>query len=213
VGAALADTGLTRFGARDYDARFGRWTHKDPILFDGGQTNLYVYVYNAPVDFIDLTGREPITLTAVAVTVGTSALVGAVIGGGSYFFGTNSSQQTTAGFLANVTAGAIAGAGAPLVVIGASAGPAGFLVGAAGAFITGVAGSAIRQGGGVVDYNKAIAHGVLNTLGGALGSGLSCAARDGGFGFINESVLSGAVSTTTAIGTKRFFDGVYDGLE
>ena len=26
------DTGLTRFGVRDYDAEVGRWTGKDPIL-------------------------------------------------------------------------------------------------------------------------------------------------------------------------------------
>ena len=26
-------TGLVRFGARDYDAELGRWTAKDPILF------------------------------------------------------------------------------------------------------------------------------------------------------------------------------------
>ena len=34
------DTGLTRFGARDYDAETGRWTAKDPILFNGGDPNL-----------------------------------------------------------------------------------------------------------------------------------------------------------------------------
>jgi RHS repeat-associated protein len=31
-----ADTGLVRFGARDYDSVTGRWTAKDPLIFDGG---------------------------------------------------------------------------------------------------------------------------------------------------------------------------------
>jgi RHS repeat-associated protein len=52
-------TGLTRFGARDYDASVGRWIAKDPILFDGGQANLYVYVGNDPVNWFDPSGLEP----------------------------------------------------------------------------------------------------------------------------------------------------------
>ena len=52
------DTGLVRFGARDYDAQTGRWTAKDPILFDGGDTNLYGYVLNDPVNFTDRTGLK-----------------------------------------------------------------------------------------------------------------------------------------------------------
>jgi RHS repeat-associated protein len=51
-----ADTGLVRFGARDYDAEIGRWTAKDPILFEGGDTNLYGYVVNDPVNFVDPIG-------------------------------------------------------------------------------------------------------------------------------------------------------------
>jgi RHS repeat-associated protein len=48
-----ADTGLVRFGARDYDAFAGRWTARDPVLFRGGSANLYEYVGNDPVNFID----------------------------------------------------------------------------------------------------------------------------------------------------------------
>ncbi|HKO53169.1 MAG TPA: RHS repeat-associated core domain-containing protein [Polyangiaceae bacterium] len=51
-----AQTGLVRFGARDYDPVVGRWVSKDPILFDGGQANLYVYVGNDPINGIDPTG-------------------------------------------------------------------------------------------------------------------------------------------------------------
>jgi len=49
------DTGLVRFGARDYDAYSGRWTAKDPVRFEGG-VNLYEYVGNDPVNFLDPTG-------------------------------------------------------------------------------------------------------------------------------------------------------------
>jgi RHS repeat-associated protein len=44
------DTKLVRFGARDYDAETGRWTAKDPLLFTGGLTNLYGYVFNDPIN-------------------------------------------------------------------------------------------------------------------------------------------------------------------
>lgn len=49
-------TKLTRFGARDYDAETGRWTAKDPIRFDGGDTNLMAYVGNNPVNRTDPLG-------------------------------------------------------------------------------------------------------------------------------------------------------------
>ena len=34
------ETGSVRFGARDYDAKAGRWTAKDPIGFGGGRTRI-----------------------------------------------------------------------------------------------------------------------------------------------------------------------------
>jgi RHS repeat-associated protein len=55
-----SDTKLVRFGARDYDAETGRWTSKDPILFEGKTTNLYGYVFNNPINLVDLNGLIPI---------------------------------------------------------------------------------------------------------------------------------------------------------
>ena len=51
-----ADTKLTRFGYRDYDAYTGKWTAKDPIGFTGGDSNLYGYVLGDPVNFVDSKG-------------------------------------------------------------------------------------------------------------------------------------------------------------
>ena len=51
-----SDTGLVHFGARDYDPHLGRWTAKDPILFASGDTNLYAYVANDPVNLEDASG-------------------------------------------------------------------------------------------------------------------------------------------------------------
>ena len=50
-------TKLTRFGVRDYDAIVGRWTAKDPLNFGGGDSNLYAYVMNDPINLIDPTGE------------------------------------------------------------------------------------------------------------------------------------------------------------
>jgi RHS repeat-associated protein len=55
-------TGLIKFGWRDYDAQVGRWTVKDPIKFVGGDTSVYGYVFNNPVNLVDvggLLGRTP----------------------------------------------------------------------------------------------------------------------------------------------------------
>lgn len=47
------ETNLVRFGYRDYDPSLGRWTAKDPIDFAGGDANLYRYVLNDPVNWVD----------------------------------------------------------------------------------------------------------------------------------------------------------------
>ena len=64
------DTQLVRFGARDYDAEIGRWTSKDPIKFKGGDANLYGYVLNDPINWVDQTGNGPI-----GIAVATACLV------------------------------------------------------------------------------------------------------------------------------------------
>jgi len=49
-------TGLVRFGYRDYDPDIGRCTAKDPILFTGGDTDLYGYCLNDPIGMVHESG-------------------------------------------------------------------------------------------------------------------------------------------------------------
>ena len=89
------ETGLVRFGARDYDPETGRWTSKDPILFNGGDTNLYNYVLDDPVNFID-----PIGLWSVSVGAYLTYGGGLVLG-----------QNPDGGYFAQVRGGTGLGAG------------------------------------------------------------------------------------------------------
>ncbi|HWN66804.1 MAG TPA: RHS repeat-associated core domain-containing protein [Haliangium sp.] len=75
------DTGLVRFGARDYDPELARWTAKDPSGFAGGDTNLYAYAYGDPVNFVDPDG-ELAFLVPLAVLALKGALVGAATDAG-----------------------------------------------------------------------------------------------------------------------------------
>ena len=113
-----ADAGLVHLGARDYDAEVGRFISKDPILFAGGDTNLYGYTFNDPVNFIDPSGHFGIA----------GAAVGFLSGGlGGYI---------TGGFWGGV-GGAVVGAGVgALNPLGANA---------AGAFAGGVVSSLLGQ--------------------------------------------------------------------
>ncbi|MBU0609330.1 MAG: hypothetical protein KKI08_15700, partial [Armatimonadetes bacterium] len=75
------DTGLVRFGARDYDPLVGRWTAKDPIRFTGGDTNLYGYALADPVNRIDPSGK--VVPAVVAVAAGVVIVGGAIVAAGS----------------------------------------------------------------------------------------------------------------------------------
>ena len=50
------ETGLYFYRARYYDPKAGRFLQRDPIGFAGGDVNLYAYVRNNSVNFIDPVG-------------------------------------------------------------------------------------------------------------------------------------------------------------
>jgi len=73
------DTNLVHFGYREYDPYTGKWTAKDPIGFDGGDSNLYGYVLGNPVDFVDPSGLVGISEVSVGI--------GLLLGGKAWYDG------------------------------------------------------------------------------------------------------------------------------
>lgn len=59
---------LVAFGARLYDPELGRWISRDPIGFAGGDTNLFGYVANDPVNFVDPSGLARCTFNGETLT-------------------------------------------------------------------------------------------------------------------------------------------------
>jgi RHS repeat-associated protein len=99
-------TGLVRFGARDYDAETGRWTARDPIGFAGGNANLYGHVLGDPVNLLDPDGRWALVDDAAFV------LGGAVLGLAGQAVGDIISGERSSwhDYLASAVGGAAGGA-------------------------------------------------------------------------------------------------------
>jgi RHS repeat-associated protein len=122
-GLSDAQTGLVRFGARDYEPRTGRWTARDPIGFEGGSANLYAYVQNDPVNHVDPTG-ELVWFAA--------PIIGALTGGGVDML---MQLMQNGGDFSCIDWGSV-GMSAGMGALFASTGPSGLLFGRAGAKAT-----------------------------------------------------------------------------
>ncbi len=82
-GVMAEPNGLYYMRARYYDPTAGRFISEDPLGFGGGDVNLYAYVGNDPVNFIDPNGLQVQRPTTEGVIFNAGSLVG---GGGSGIF-------------------------------------------------------------------------------------------------------------------------------
>jgi len=99
---------------RHYDPYTGRWLQKDPILFYGGDSNLYGYGLQDPINHIDpsgaITGGQFVGLIIAGV------VVGAVIAGGGLIVLGGATLATLAQSGATLACGAAIGAAAGAAV-------------------------------------------------------------------------------------------------
>ena len=194
------ETGLVRFGVRDYEARTGRWTSKDPLLFRAGDGNLYRYAGADPVNLIDPSGELAI-ITVVAIGAGLSGAI----------YSLTADCWTPQGFAGAVAGGAVA---ALVPALAAAALPA--AAGTAAAVFLGLHTGMI---GGVLGHftNSAISGmdlDVANTLGsmlgGATGGGIGSGLGGGSFtGTATEAAsegVSGLAGSATSAATNEVLD-------
>jgi RHS repeat-associated protein len=159
------NTGLVRFGARDYEPQTGRWTGKDPVGFSGG-LNVYVYASSDPLNRWDPNGW-------FGVAIGGSGGAGyclflcapAVSGGGGFYMGTEGVGTYVAGG-ASIGVGAFAGFGPQISVYSSLDAFKGLGVGAAAEFSMMVPGFI---GSGSVVGNSS---GIVTSVGGGVGGGI-----------------------------------------
>jgi RHS repeat-associated protein len=90
------DTGLVRFGARDYDPQTGRWTAKDPVRFAGGDENLFIYSGDDPINLVDPSGLNIVVIEGGPTEgnpIGHTAI--AISGQGVYSFGNDTAPGSS----------------------------------------------------------------------------------------------------------------------
>ena len=80
---------------------------KDPILFAGGDTNLYGYVMQDPVNFIDTSGKIAVPVAAVLV----GGTISGVINATATAFTGGSPSETVMAFGAGFLGGAVGAIG------------------------------------------------------------------------------------------------------
>ena len=59
------ETGLNYYRARYYDSAIGQFVSNDPLGFEGGDANLYRYVFNAPLSYTDPSGQIGQTINRI----------------------------------------------------------------------------------------------------------------------------------------------------
>jgi RHS repeat-associated protein len=184
------DTDLIRFGYRDYDPDIGRWTAKDPIFFAGGDTDLYRYCINDPVNRIDPEGQ----FAGVAI----GAISGAYAG---FLSGIQSGNVWT-----GIAAGALGGLAGGIV---------GFIApqlgGIVGKIAGGVVGGAVGGGLGKA-WSKPCASGWEIARAVVKGAGIGALTGYMGGGMISSITAAGVPEAVASMGAAMFTAPINWGL-
>ena len=187
----LSQVGLYDYRNRVYSAQIGRFLQTDPIRFAAGDANIYRYVSNNPVNWVDPEGKNPV-----------GAVIGMVSGGIAGAIGAQAANAGTVATIAGALGGAIAGGAVgaldPSLGLGSQA--------AAGA-LGGMLGNAIAQGIGMANdpsktFNNGefIGSGIGGALGGLAGGVMGSISNSAAAQILGNLVANTVANTVSAIG-------------
>ena len=95
-----AESGLYHLRARPYNPETGTFISSDPIGFAGRDFNLYRYVLNNPINFVDPDGRNPLAIAGALIGAGINIYQGIQVGG-------TVQQVIISGFVGAITGAAV----------------------------------------------------------------------------------------------------------
>jgi hypothetical protein len=164
----------------NYNPSTGRFLSEDPIGFASGDTNLYRYVSNRPIEYLDPDGRLAISGSALLI----GGAIGAVSGGVSAYL--------SGGDISAILTGAAIGAGAGVasVLVGAASLGAGAIAG-----FNGLIGAGTNLAGQLLDKNRCtidIGSIAISGFAGSLGA-------FAGMGAANNSFFNNPVINNTLV--------------
>ncbi|MEA1900480.1 MAG: RHS repeat-associated core domain-containing protein [Thermodesulfobacteriota bacterium] len=170
--------------ARYYDPQVGRFISEDPIGFAGGDVNLYAYVSNNPVMFVDPDGEFLQSIIAGGVA-------GSIVGGITFVAELAKGSSVTDAAKSAVISGATSA-----ISVGLASTGAGFLVAGSAATATNAALQKVMNGD--VNLRSALLSALPPSAGGVL---LGKAGLQG----VAQGVVTGLISGPSSIAGNAFF--------
>lgn len=183
-----SETGLVYYNYRYYSPTLGRWLSRDPIEEQGGW-NLYVFIFNQPIYWIDFHGKFPTAAVGAGIGALVGGLSGAALGGIKGGWG-GAAKGFVSGAIGGAITGGLAGMGIPPA---AAAAAGGAVTAGVGALLDGRAPDPgeVAVGAGLGALGAAVSGSATGNIPKEICATVASAALEGPIGVYGEDIYNG----------------------